>query len=89
MRQLAPLMNGITIIFLVLTLMTCGITLMWASGSANVPDSLAPKTEVPIPTVRARPTLGAAPSDDPTVETSPTNSETNEPTPMPDSNGES
>lgn len=77
-QQFGVIFNGIAVIFLVLALLTCLITVSWVSGAVAVPDSLAPKTEVPLPTARALPTLGAPPTQTPSI--TPTASNTPIPT---------
>ncbi len=58
MRRRSLPYNLISVIFLGLALFVCIITLGWSSDSLDVPEVLAPPTDLPIPTaiVRALPT---------------------------------
>ena len=48
----------LAIVFLVLTLVTCICTVALLSGTVDPPGSLAPSTDVPLPTMDTLPTPG-------------------------------
>lgn len=43
------LYNIVSIMFVLLSVMVCLITIAWSTGTINVPSALAPSTDVPIP----------------------------------------
>ena len=74
MRQNDFIYNTVSVIFLLLSVMVCLIALAWTTGTINVPGSLAPATDVSIPT--AAPRITFTPSVTPPITRTPFPSET-------------
>lgn len=62
------LFNAIGIMFLLLTLIVCLVTVALMSGSVKAPDIFASPTAIPLPTERTNPTFTptATPTETPT-----------------------
>ncbi len=60
--------NIISVVFLVLSLLICLVTVGWVSGAVPVPGGLSPATDVPTPTQRVFPTFTPSPTNTPTLQ---------------------
>lgn len=83
MRQGSSIYNVVSVIFLILTLVICLLTVVWVSDTVAVPDFLAPSTDIPLPPTR--PNVTWTPSATVSVTPSPRATWTVEPSPTPPS----
>ena len=56
-RNSDAIFNAASIVFLVLSLLLCLVSVVWLVSDSAVPDFLAPATEGPVPTQRTKVTF--------------------------------